>query len=139
MAGNPDRHVLLTRTIRWTARAWAVASIGLILAFFIGEGFAPARVAPREWLGLLFFPLGICAGMLVAWRREGLGGGITVGSLLAFYILHLATAGAFPKGWAWLAFAAPGFLFLLCWHRARRERVHSGVVSDQRFLSGRPS
>jgi hypothetical protein len=62
---------------------------------------------------LLFFPFGIATGMIIAWRKEFIGGSITVGCLLVFYVIHLATAGRFPKGWAWLAFAAPGFLFLL--------------------------
>lgn len=91
----------------------------IVLAFIIGEGFKPTQVSAREWLGLLFFPVGICAGMILAWWREGLGGSITAGSLLAFYLIHFATAGTFPKGWAFLVFAAPGFLFLFCWQRSR--------------------
>jgi hypothetical protein len=111
----------LTRAIRWIARIWAVASIGLVLAFIVGEGFDPTQLKATEWLGLVFFPVGICAGMIVAWWKDGLGGTVTVGSLLAFYVIHFATAGTLPKGWAWLAFAAPGFLFLLCWHRTAHE------------------
>jgi hypothetical protein len=109
----------MTKGIRLLARVWAVASIVLILGFVIGEGFHPSAVKPAEWLGLFFFPLGICAGMIVAWWKESLGGCITVGSLIVFYLLHLITAGAFPKGIAWLLFAAPGFLFLLSWQRHR--------------------
>jgi hypothetical protein len=110
---------MLIRAIRWTARVWAIASIGLILAFLVGEGFHPSQVRAREWLGLLFFPVGICAGMVLAWWKEGLGGAITVLSLVAFYGIHLATAGTFPRGWAWWVFAAPGFLFLLSWQQSR--------------------
>jgi len=120
MESGSDGRRLLTQVIRWTARVWAVGSIGLILAFIIGEGFNPSQVKATEWLGLLFFPAGVCAGMILAWWKEGLGGSITVGSLLIFYMIHLATAGTFPKGGAWLAFAAPGFLFLLCWYRSRK-------------------
>jgi hypothetical protein len=36
-----------------------------------------------------------------------------------FYLIHLATAGTFPRGWAFLVFAAPGFLFLVSWQRSR--------------------
>jgi len=111
-----------------------VASIGLILAFIVGEGFSASQIKPREWVGLLFFPVGICAGMILAWWREGLGGGITVGSLLVFYVIHRATAGTFPKGWAWLAFAAPGLLFLLCWYRSRRR---SRVTAQEPPTMGR--
>jgi hypothetical protein len=107
------------QVIRWLARAWAAVSIGLIALLFVGEGFRPSQVNTREWVGLLFFPVGVCAGMILAWWREGLGGGITVASLLAFYTVHLVTTGTLPSGWAWLVFAAPGFLFLLCWRRSR--------------------
>ncbi len=108
----------LTWVIRWLARGWSIATIGLVLLFIVGEGQNPST--PAQWLGFLFFPAGICAGMVVAWWREGLGGGITVGSLLVFYVVRLATAGSLPQGGAWLAFAAPGFLFLLCWLRSRQ-------------------
>jgi len=57
--------------------------------------------------------------MILAWWKEGVGGSVTVGSLLVFYAIHLATARTLPKGWAWLVLAAPGFLFLLCWYRSR--------------------
>jgi uncharacterized membrane protein len=104
---------MLRQVVHWTARAWAAASILLILAFFVGEGFHPSQIRPREWLGLVFFPVGISIGMLLSWRREALGGAITVASLGVFYVIHRATAGTFPRGLAFLVFAAPGFLFLL--------------------------
>lgn len=119
MKDQSETQRVLTRVLRWTARAWTVASIGVILALIVGEGFNPSQIKAREWLGLLFFPVGICAGMILAWWREGIGGHITVGSLLIFYMIHLATVGTLPRGWAWLVFAAPGFLFLLCWQRSR--------------------
>ena len=66
--------------------------------------------------------------MIVAWRREGIGGSITVASFLAFYLIHLLTAGKFPKGWGWLTFAAPGFLFLLCWYWSRKIGTPAGTA-----------
>jgi len=119
MEDKTNSRPMLTRAVRWSARLWAVASIGLVLAFLVGEGFHPSQIQPREWLGLVFFPVGICAGMILAWWKEGLGGAITLGSLAVFYLIHLATAGTFPRGWAFLVFAAPGFLFLLSWQRSR--------------------
>ncbi len=104
--------------VRWTARLWSIAAIVLLAGFVVGEGVNPSE--PHEALGLVFFPLGICVGMVLAWWREALGGWITVGSLAAFYVLHVATSGALPRGFAWLAFAAPGFLFLVAWGLSRR-------------------
>jgi hypothetical protein len=105
-------------SVRWTARVWSIASLGLILLFIIGEGINPTMA--REWVGLLFFPLGISIGMVVAWWREALGGIITAASLLIFYVFHFATTGRFPTGWAWLAFTAPGILFILSSYLSRR-------------------
>ena len=121
MEGRTDRPRRWILALRWTARIWSVASVALVLAFIVGEGFDPSGL--NEWLGALLFPIGISVGMILAWWKEGLGGSITVGSLLAFYVVHLATAGTFPKGWPWLAFAAPGFLFLLVSYLSRRPRI----------------
>ncbi len=99
----------------WVARIASIISIGIILLFFIGEGFIPAQLTLNEWLGFIFFPLGIVVGMVVAWWREGVGGFITLGSLILFYLVHFLTAGTFPKGFAWIAFTSPGILFLASW------------------------
>jgi hypothetical protein len=98
--------------IRWIARLWSIVSIGFVLLMFIGsgleEGFTLAQFALPELVGLFFFPCGVCLGMLLAWSWEGLGGGITVGSLLAFYAALTVMGGRFPRG-PWFALvAAPG-------------------------------
>ena len=123
METESDSGRRLTLAIRWTARAWTMVSVGIVLLLSVGEGLYPAGTA--QWVGLLLYPGGICLGMILAWWREGLGAGITVGSLVAFYALHAATAGTFPRGWAWLVLAVPGFLFLWCWHRSRQLTVNS--------------
>ena len=70
--------------LKWVARIGSIASIALLAAFFIGEGFHPSQVARREWVGLLFFPFGVVLGMIVAWFKEGLGASITLTSLFCF-------------------------------------------------------
>ena len=98
----------------WTARALSAVSVLLLLLFLSGEdGLDPSRVRPREWAGLLFFPFGIMAGMVLAWWRERLGGAVCVGSLVAFYGWQMLTSGGLPRGPYFIAFALPGFLFLL--------------------------
>ena len=101
------------RGLRWAARALSVVSVAVLSLFFVGEGFDPSRVTPGEWAGLFFFPAGVVVGMIVAWRREGLGGGITAVSLLAFYVWHVLASGDLPRGLAFPAFSLPGLLFLL--------------------------
>jgi hypothetical protein len=92
-----------------------VVSIFVLLLFVFGEGFNRAALRSREWILMIFFPIGVTAGMAVAWCREGLGGAITLASLIAFYLTHLIFSGGFPRGWAFLAFASPSFLFLAHW------------------------
>jgi hypothetical protein len=123
-----DRQNILRKSVlvlRWTARLWSVASGAIILLFFLGEGvfadsFYLADITPGEWLMLAFFPSGIVAGMGVAWQREGAGGAITVGSLLAFYGVNAALGYSMPRGPYFALLAAPGLLFLACWLLARR-------------------
>ncbi len=105
---------IMIPTVRRVARIWSIISIGLILLFFIGEGFNPVGILLKEWVGLAFFPFGIVLGLIIGWRNEILGGGITVASLVGFYVIHgLILSGSFPKGFAFLLFSFPGILFLM--------------------------
>jgi hypothetical protein len=99
--------------IRWAARILSMVSVGVILLFIVGEGFNPAVLKISEWIGFLFFPVGIMVGMIVAWWKEGIGGGITVGSFVIFYAVNFFSVHAFPRGWAFFVFASPALLFLL--------------------------
>ena len=81
----------------------------LVLAF--GEGLNLARLSGGELLMFLFFPLGLCVELMVAWRLEVLGGGITVASLAGFYLVDSLLSSSFPRGCAFALLAVPGFLF----------------------------
>ena len=107
------------------ARVASIASITLLLLLFQGEAFNPSAVTPREWAGLLFFPLGVMVGMIVAWWKEGLGAAITLGSLVAFYFVYGYVLRNHIGGWAFVLFASPGFLFLLHWVFYRGENRHA--------------
>ena len=126
MEDHDDRSGRVIQFVEWTARSWSLASVGLVLAFLVGEGVYPATAG--EWVGFVLFPVGISLGMAVAWWNEGVGGAITVVSLIAFYFVHLLTSGSFPAGWGWLVVAAPGFFFLLGWAGERRHHhLHAHV------------
>jgi len=107
--------------IEFLARVGSVISITLLLLLFQGEVFHPSEVAPREWLGLLFFPVGVVFGLVVAWWKEGLGVSLTLGSLLAFYVVYGYLLNYHLGGGAFLVFASPAFLFLLHWVLRRAE------------------
>lgn len=107
--------------LRWAARIGSIVSIMLLLLFFIGEGFKPVNFALQEWVGFIFFPVGVIIGMIVAWKYEGTGGSITIGSLLAFYLAYFLFNSMIPRGWAWSIFASPGILFLVFWAFSRKK------------------
>ncbi len=109
------------KIIRWIARIWSLFSLAMFLLFSVGESLGqPLQFTPQELLGLLFFPVGVALGMVLAWKWELPGGLITAGSLLAFYLLEFIIDRDFPSGIWFLLFAAPGFLFLLTWYLSSR-------------------
>jgi hypothetical protein len=103
------------RALRWSARVLSILVVGIVLLAAAGEGLNLSHFTGRELVLFLFFPFGVCLGMALAWRWEGLGGGVTLASLAAFYLVDRLTSSSFPRGFALVALAAPGFLFLLCW------------------------
>ena len=113
--------------LRWSARVLSILAVGVVLLFAFGEGLNLSHFTARELVLFVFFPVGVCLGMALAWRWEGLGGGITVASLAAFYLVHRLTSSSFPRGFAFVALAAPGFLFLLCWLWARSTTKQHGI------------
>jgi hypothetical protein len=100
--------------LRWSARVLSIFAVGAVLLFAFGEGLNLSHFTPRELVLFLFFPLGVCLGMILAWRWEGLGGAITVVSLAAFYLADRLMSSSFPRGIALAVLASPGFLFVLC-------------------------
>ena len=107
------------------ARVGSIASIILLLMLFQREALHPSEIAPREWFGLLFFPVGVMIGMVIAWWKEGVGSLVTVGSLVAFYIVYGYLLRNHLGGWAFIVFASPGFLFLLHWLLRGTEKKHA--------------
>lgn len=101
--------------VELVARVGSIASITLLILLFAGEGLRPSEISRNEWAGLLFFPIGITIGMIVAWWKEALGSAVTLFSLLAFYLVYGYLLRNHIGGWAFIAFASPAFLFLLHW------------------------
>ena len=111
--------------IEFLARAGSVISIALLLLLFQAEALHPSEIAPREWFGLVFFPIGIIAGLAIAWWKEGLGTSITLGSLLAFYFVYGYLLEYHIGGWAFVMFASPAFLFFFHWFLRQVSHEHA--------------
>ena len=113
--------------VEFLARAGSVISIILLLLLFEAEVRHPSEIAPREWFGLVFFPIGVVVGMTIAWWKEGLGVSITVGSLLAFYLVYGYLLQYHIAGYAFVIFASPAFLFFFHW--VLRQASHRHAIS----------
>ena len=100
---------------RWFARFWSVVSILFVLVFAIGEmiGGNGPRPTAQEWVGLALWPVGVSAGLVVAWYREKIGGMLALGCFLAFYVWNLFRSGRLPRGPFFFLVAAPSLLFLV--------------------------
>lgn len=101
----------------WIARVWSVLSIAFVLLIFIGEAMMPSASMPNlsEAILMLFFPIGVGVGLIVAWKRECLGALISLESIGAFYMGIWFLRGNLPRGPYFLLVAAPGVLFLIDW------------------------
>lgn len=123
MANKRNEWGLPLALLELLARVGSIASIVLLLMLFQAEAFHPSDVSPREWVALFFFPVGVIAGMIIAWWKEGLGATVTLGSLLGFYLVYGYLFGFHIGGYWFLVFASPGFLFMLHWlfYKPRRD------------------
>lgn len=116
---NKNRTVTI---IRWIARIWSIASIAFLLVMVIGHLFGSEQSNPPtfgEMVGLFFFPFGVFIGLIIAWKWEGLGGMIAIGSIIGFHMTMLILGRSLDINPFIDGVAAPGFLFLICWFLSR--------------------
>ena len=107
----PNRGPRPVKVLRMLARAASVLSLALLVMFAFSGGNWPS---PREWLMIAFFPVGVAAGMVLAWRHEVLGGAVTIASLVGFYAIAWSADASRPLGPWFVVFALPGLLLLAC-------------------------
>ncbi len=113
-----ERSSRLVVILRWIARILSIISIGFVLVFLVGEALPPHAEAVfkvRDILAMVFFPIGVCVGLGLAWRRELQGGMIAIGSVAAFYLILFLLDGRFPRGPHFFLLASPGLLFVAAW------------------------
>ena len=81
----------------------------MIIGHLFGEDDNLKGIEGMELISFAFFPVGVMTGLLVAWKKELIGGLITVVSLIAF---HLITKEYAFLGWIDIL-ALPGFLYVI--------------------------
>lgn len=125
---QPERHHpplpqdRLTARVRWTARGLGLSLLFLVLLFFIGEGVIGGEMPNLLTMSLTedFLLLALIVsllGILVAWRWEGIGGLLIVGSVLLFVSINALASGYWRIGVLDPLFLLVGILFLWNWWR----------------------
>jgi hypothetical protein len=114
----------LVRVLRRIARVWSI----VIWVIALWVAIAPATMLagpsgalpPGAELELGFYGLAL-VGLLVAWRREGLGGGLTLLGIIATNSSFAAFRGFWLPGLTFpaLFIGIPALLFLSCWWLSR--------------------
>jgi hypothetical protein len=111
--------------LRWSSRTIGTLVAVIFLMFLLGEGFGPRGVYTLNLFALsapefavISLRLVACFGLLLAWRWEALGGGITLTSMVVATIL---------RPWVFVAvvaLSAPAAMYLLTWFLARNQAPH---------------
>jgi len=110
-------------TLRWISRILGLLLVGLFAVFAIGQGFNPFQLGGSE-IALMSVLLVALSGMLVAWRRELLGGVMVIAGMVAFYSINFGVSGHWPGQWVFPLCFVPGILAILSWGSARARSSH---------------
>jgi hypothetical protein len=80
----------------------------------IGQDLVFTDMSTIDWIGFLFFPLGVFVGLVFAWREELPGGSLIVMSVAGFYLVYGGLLNpSIQKSWTLLPFLIPGMLFII--------------------------
>lgn len=104
----------ILRKLRWIARITSVLFIFGLIVIFFGDQYENSEIRSHEWLGVLYFPVGFVAGLIIGWKNDLIGGLISVLCLWIFYFVYsLKYTGQIPPIISFLIFSVPAILFLV--------------------------
>jgi len=90
---------------------------------FLGHVFGPEGFGTFsgfiDALQFAFYPVGVVAGLILAWKREGAGGFLTIGSVAAFHLLRFLVHGNPAFNVMIDGLTGAGVLFIACWWLSR--------------------
>ena len=102
---------------RWGGRILSVLLLGLMVVLAIGE--AKPEHLREAMLGNALFT--ILAGLVIAWKWEGLGSLLILGGFGVFALINGSrTLVPYPLHNPFVGFLITGLLFSFCWWRTRR-------------------
>ena len=103
------------RFVLLLARIIAGALMMLVLVTMVGEAVSPERALPTpvEMLGLAMFPIGVCVGYAIAWKRPMVGGLVSISCLAGFVVWLLVQRDSLRVFPVLLVFALPAVLMIV--------------------------
>lgn len=112
--------------LRWITRIWSYIVVTFIVLFvgahFFESGSGIGSMGIEDGIAFTFFPIGLTVGLIIAWWKEGLGGIIATGSIIAFHLAMLFFGGN-PDFVLFIELlAVPGPLFIICWLLSRKKK-----------------
>lgn len=101
---------------RWTARTIGIPLFALLVLLTFGDGAPNPLTASRREILFVAVALTMLVGLVLAWKREAVGGLLILGGLVLF-----ATADeAFLLNIVFTPWLVTGLLYLVCWLGKRR-------------------
>ncbi len=111
-----DTRLVLANISRTIARigSLVVILLGIPFLFFVGLQLLSGEAANTAIFVSLIVLAGMCAGLLIAWWKEGLGAAVTAASIVVSFVLGGATLPGVGRGQGFSLFAGPiNLLFAL--------------------------
>jgi hypothetical protein len=120
------------KIIRWIARIVGTALAAIFLTLVIGEIITKGglRISDPGNRIMMFFFLLAQAGLLLAWRWEGLGGFLAAGCIVVTLLLRtfwVEGANGRDPTTAFFIWLIPALLFIYCWWRSREKTPAKAV------------
>jgi len=93
----------------------------MLIGHIFGDSRDDATITLWEAIAIMFFPVGVLAGLIIAWKKEVLGGIINIASMAIFFTYMCILRGRILEGWIWIIFILPGILFIISNYKTKKE------------------
>ena len=101
-------------TLRFFAHLFSVLLIFVVVLIAIGEGFLRFSHFDMMEVLLSISLLTMLAGLLLAWKWEGIGGTLIITGFIIFFWANSYYSNELQLGFFFLLFPLTGLLYLLC-------------------------